>query len=90
MSEPTVRIAPYTRADIERLAANDPVVRVHLTMRAIAERSGADGAGWEEMLHGLVFALVEAKDRTMAYALELANRTPAPLLIPAKTPPEDS
>lgn len=59
-----------TKADVEKLALTDPIVRAHVD----AQRYGR-GISWDEMMCALVVSLVEAKGAEIALALDHANRS---------------
>lgn len=59
-----------TKADVEKLALTDPIVRAHVD----AQRYGR-GISWDEMMCALVVSLVEAKDAATALTLDYANRS---------------
>lgn len=65
-----------TKADIEKLALTDPIVRAHLYRQLYSQ-----GLSWDEMMCALVVSLVEAKNAFQATALDYASRMPARPMI---------
>lgn len=63
----------YSKEQIKKLGMTDPVVRAHIDVQCYTH-----GVSWEQMLHSLVFSLVEQKNANLALAIALKQNQVEP------------